>query len=390
VSGVPDRRTVAPGGLRILQTESSPNWGGQEERLLRESLWLRRNGHTVAIAAPRGSPLESKARAAGFEWYPLPAESHLSLTGILGMRRIGRHFRPDVVQTHSGKDSWLALWLLPLGVAIVRSRNISMPSRTGVMSGLIFRFGCHRVVAVSDLIKRDLIGMARVPEERVDVVGSAVDLSEFHPGRNGGGFRAEFGIPPDAPLFGVVAMLRGEKGQNIFLKAAIRAHRENPAFRFVIVGEPIASSDIGGRLRERIAKAFPNGDSPIVLTGFRTDVPEVMAALDVLVVPSLHEAQSLVIPQAFATRRAVIASRVGGIPELVSHGENGLLVDPKDADGLASAMLELGADAGTRARFGARGYELAIEELAFDRKMGQLMDSFGAAIAVSRRATRGR
>lgn len=378
----PSSTTDSP--LRILQTENSPNWGGQEERLLRESLWLRMRGHTVAISCPPGSLLARRAREAGFDVFGNTMASTFSLPAQARALKTVLRFRPDVVQTHSPKDAWLFAFCRLRGIAVVRSRNISMPDRMSWFRGFAYRHKCHRVVAASQAIARDIIGKARVQPDRVDVIGSGVDLREFHPGHDGSAFRAEFGIPSGAVLFGVVAMLRGEKGQRFFVEAAIAAHREDPSLRFVIVGEATAGSDLESRLRGMIAEHFPGGGSPVILTGHRSDIPRVMAALNVLVVPSFHEAQTLVIPQAFATQRTVIASRVGGIPELVHDGETGLLVEPKNSAALAAAMLRMARDQALRARLAAAAFALAQRELSFDHKMEQLVTSFRRALTAAR------
>ena len=133
------------------------------------------------------------------------------------------------------------------------------------------------------------------------------------------------------------------------------------------------------KLYEKIRRKFPWSPSPVTITGYREDVSQVMAALDVVVVPSLHDAQTIVIPEAFAAGRPVIASRVGGIPELVTHEENGLLVEPADNDALAAAMLRLLADPVLRNDLASAGHRLARRELSFERKTELLLDSYDKA-----------
>ena len=124
--------------------------------------------------------------------------------------------------------------------------------------------------------------------------------------------------------------------------------------------------------RKRLEKAFPNqppGEWPILMTGFRRDIPQAVAALDIVVVPSLAEAQSRIIPEAFAMRKAVIGSRVGGIPELIEDEVSGLLVPPKDGAALANAMRRLIDNRELRERLAAGGFRIATEQLALDQMM---------------------
>jgi glycosyltransferase involved in cell wall biosynthesis len=146
-------------------------------------------------------------------------------------------------------------------------------------------------------------------------------LEEFHPGLDGGEFRAEFKISPKSPLFGVIAMMRLEKGQRTFINAAAKVLSLVSDARFVIVGG--GGGSYVDRLYAKIRRTFPRSPAPVIITGYREDLSQVIAALDFVVVPSLREAQTIVIPQAFAAGKPVIASLVGGIPKLVRHEQNG-------------------------------------------------------------------
>jgi len=243
---------------------------------------------------------------------------------------------------------------------------------------MTYRLGCSRLIASAEFIKRDLVEVVGAPGSRVDVIGEGVDCTEFHPGIDGSSFRAEFDIRKEAPLFGVIAMIRGEKGHTCFIKAATQVIETIPEARFAIVGDGQAA--VVNKLRKMVSEHFRNRSCPIIFTGYRKDIPEVMAALDVLVVPSLHEAQTLVIPQAFATGRPVIASRVGGIPEIVEHERTGLLVSPRDDLGFASAMLRLAESPDLRRRLGSAALDFSRRELSFDGKMQLLLSSYHRAL----------
>src|SRR5881396_3059495 len=143
----------------------------------------------------------------------------------------------------------------------------------------------------------------------------------------------------NGPAIGLVANIRGSKGHNDFLDAALIVRRHVPAARFVIVGDGVGFDDVHRRVH---ALGLANH---VVMTGFRRDVPEVMAALDLLVLPSTRsEATSQVIPQALAVRTPVVATAVGGIPEIVKDGVTGRLVPPGEPDALARAILEMISD----------------------------------------------
>jgi glycosyltransferase involved in cell wall biosynthesis len=297
---------------------------------------------------------------------------------FLRFASIVRQWRPDIIHTRSGQDSTWGCFFHFSGYAVVRSRHITIPEQVSRHDAARYRFGCRRIIAAAHFIKRDLVSRVGVSDSRIDVAGEGVDLQEFHPGLNGAAFRAEIEVAPQSPLFGVVGMLRSEKGQRNFVNAAARVLKSIPKARFVIVGGGQGSymDSVNAKIRQKFSMA----PSPVVVTGYREDISHVMAALDVLVVPSLCEAQTIVIPQAFAAGKPVIASRVGGIPELVRHEESGLLVQPGDDQELTAAMLRLLGDPILRTDLASAGFRLARRELSFDEKAELVLKSYRKAL----------
>ena len=194
-----------------------------------------------------------------------------------------------------------------------------------------------------------------IAPERVVSISAGVDGERFHAGVSGASVRDELGLGR-APVVGLVANIRGSKGHNIFLEAARAVVASEPAARLLIVGDGVGFEEVSRRVRDM------GLDAHVRLTGFRRDIPEVMAALDVLVLPSIRsEAIPQVIPQALAVGTPVVASTVGGSPELIRDGENGRLVPPGDAKALADAILTLLGDP-ERARAMARAGQALIQE----------------------------
>lgn len=370
-----------PRPLSILMLESSRHWGGQEDRLIREARWLRQNGHRVTLACNEDAAIAPRARAAGVDVRPVPMRANADVPGLIRLANLVRSEKPDVLHAHSSKDAWFAFWFHRRGIPVVRSRHMTLPDTMRRGRRFIYRRGCRRLIASAQFIADNMRDSIGVPAGRIDVIGEGVDTEEFQPG-DGSAFRREFGIPSAAPLFAIVAMLRGEKGHRTLLHAAREVLRKHPDARFAVVGGPVASDSIELELREILREKFSGLDpQPVVMTGFREDIANVMRAIDCLVVPSAEEAQTLVIPQAFATRKPVIGSRVGGIPELVEEGVTGLLIPPQDPAALAAAMGTIIAQPVMAARLAQAGYELAHRELAIDNKMNLLLESYRKALA---------
>jgi glycosyltransferase involved in cell wall biosynthesis len=211
---------------------------------------------------------------------------------------------------------------------------------------------------------RQLVAAAGVPLERIVAVPPGVDTGRFHPGVSGDGVRAELGLT--GPVVGLVANIRGSKGHDVFLESAHAVLRAVPSARFLIVGDGVGYGDV-----ERRVAALGLAHA-VVMTGFRRDIPEVMAALDVLILPSLRsEASSQVIPQALAVGTPVVASAVGGSPELIESGVTGYLVPPGDATALAAAIVAMLADADGARAMARRGQARVTARFSMDAVMAR-------------------
>ena len=207
-----------------------------------------------------------------------------------------------------------------------------------------------------------------VDAAKIEVIGSAVDLEKFKPPRDRTKFRREIGIGDEIPLIGNVGMIRPDKGQLELVKAAPIVLEKWPDARFVIVGQGTGILKRGINVRNAIDRA--GFADKIIMAGYRWDTPDVYAACDMIVIASLRtEASPIVLREAFASGRPLIATRVGDIPEIVRDRENGLLIEPGNTQALASAILEFISDPGLAARCAANGLRYATENFSFDKMM---------------------
>lgn len=208
------------------------------------------------------------------------------------------------------------------------------------------------VVAVSDSIRKEL-EREGVRREKVNLIANGIDVRSF---RNARPTLSEELNKHRGPLIGTVGRLIPQKGVEFFLTAARRVIDEIPDALFAIVGAGSAGPDL-----ERMAKGLGLGDR-VLFTGVRTDMPGVYASLDIFVLPSLDEGMPMVLLEALASGCAVIATKVGAVPNLVVSGETGILVEPGDANGLAKAMISLVSDRALRMSVAARGMALVDRE----------------------------
>lgn len=362
--------------MRLCHTESSTGWGGQEIRVLAEAACLRGRGHEVLILCRPGSALAGRARETGLPLCLDRMAFAQDPRAILRMLGIFRRFRPQVVITHSSVDSWCAgLAARLLGIPIVRMRHLSVPLRANALSRVVYTRLSDRVITTGETI-RDLLIALGVSPEKVLSVPTGVDLRAFDPARaDGMRLRAELGVSREVPLLGVIAVLRSWKGHLGFLNALALVRRCCPEARAVLVGEGPFRSVIEAGVRER--------DLGLAVTflGQREDIPAILAALDVVVSASTGAEgvpQSLL--QALAMARPVVATGVGGVPEVIRAGVTGWLVPPADAVALSGAILEALGDWVTARRLADQGKKQVEAEHSLDR-MGERVEAIYAALA---------
>lgn len=216
------------------------------------------------------------------------------------------------------------------------------------------------MLSVSEVLRENLHRTFDFPKERIQVVRNGVDLSRFDFSRNGVDYRARLGLPPEALVFGAVGRLVPVKAYPVLLKAAKLVFREIPAAHLAIVGD--------GPLRHELvhlARDYNMMDR-VHFLGARKDVSEILRALDVYVLCSESEGMSNTILEAMASGRPVVATAVGGNPELVVDGETGLLVPPNHPHHLATALAKLLREPARRQCLGQRGRQRVEERFSLE------------------------
>jgi glycosyltransferase involved in cell wall biosynthesis len=353
--------------VNILYVESSRSWGGQEYRTCLEINWLNAHGHQAWLVCNPDSQVHSKASELGTRLVTMPLHSRVDPACSWRLWRFCRRNKIELLKTYSSKGHWLCLPLYLCGIPLSRARCITDPIGTKGRA-FVFKHGCSQIVADASVIKRHLVEEHGVNPTKVEVIGSAVDLEKFKPTRDRMKFRREIGVDEDTPLIGNVGMIRPDKGQLVLVEAARLVLEQRPDARFVIVGQGTGILKRGINVRNAIDKA--GFADKIIMAGYRWDTPDVYAACDMIVIASLHtEASPIVLREAFASGRPLIATKVGDIPEIVQHRHNGLLIEPGDSRALADAIMEFICDPKLAAYYAANGLRYATEHFSFDKMM---------------------
>jgi len=353
--------------VNILYVESSRSWGGQEYRTCLEINWLNAHGHQAWLACNPGSQVHSKASELGTRVLTMSLRSRVDPLCSWRLWRFCRRNKINLLKTYSSKDHWLCLPLYLCGIPLSRARCITDPIGSKGRA-FVFKHGCSQIVADASVIKRQLVEEHRVDPAKIEVIGSAVDLEKFKPPRAGTKFRREIGVGDNIPLIGNVGMIRPDKGQLVLVEAAHLVLQKRPDARFVIVGQGTGILKRGINVRHAIDQA--RLADKIIMAGYRWDTPDVYAACDMIVIASLRtEASPIVLREAFASGRPVIATKVGDIPEIIENRQNGLLIQPGDSQALAAAILEFIFDPKLATHCAANGLRYATEHFSFDKMM---------------------
>jgi len=363
--------------LRILHTEASTGWGGQEIRILDESAGLRARDHDVQIAAPADAPIFAAAERRNIPVHPVAFDKR-SLSSLMTFVRLVRQLRPDIIVTHSSSDSWIAAVTTRIPssrAAIVRTRHLSTPVAAGILNRWLYGDVPARVVTTGEAIREHLIATLGLSSDAVVSVPTGADIARFHPGDRAAA-RARLGLADAGPIVGIVATLRSWKGHR-FLVSAMNDPRLAPA-RLVIVGDgpqdpalrkQAAASGVGGR---------------IVFAGQQEDVVPWLQAFDVFVLPSTgNEGVPQALMQAMATGLPVVTTAIGAIPELVRNGETGLVVPTENAAALADTIARLLADEKLAARLGAAGREHVSKSFTTNSMLDNMEAIFYDAVRAS-------
>jgi glycosyltransferase involved in cell wall biosynthesis len=302
---------------------------------------LRARGHEVLLACQPASAPAREAAARGIATLEVPMRGDLDLAAARALRRGMRAHAVELVHLHTGRANWLgglAAWRA--GVPAVSTRRMDRRVKRNWKTRLVYGKLVLRTAAISPAVLARL-AQAGVPAVRTRLIWSSVDPARLAPTRPAAELRAELGAAPDDVVLLALGALVERKGFDLLLAAFAGL----PArARLWIAGEGPERAALAARLGARAR-----------LLGQRTDVPDLLAACDVFVMPSRAEGLGVAALEAMAAGRAVVASRVGGLGEAVVHERTGLLVPPDDAPALAAALLALVEDADLRARYSAAG-----------------------------------
>lgn len=319
---------------------------------------LRARGHENVLAGVPGGAPGIAARERGFEVVEVPMRNDLDWPAVGRLRAAIEAERIDLVHLHTGRANWLGGWAARrAGRPAITTRRMDRRVKRGWRTRLIYGRLVRRVAAISPAVLRCL-HEGGVPEAMTRLVWSSVDPASLAPTRSRDEVRAALEVPGSAPFVLAAGALVERKGFDVLVDAFALLQVAGAILWIAGEGDPAA-------LKKRVERHGLAGR--VRLLGRRNDVPDLLAAADVFAMPSRAEGLGIAALEAMAAGLPVVASRVGGLGEVVLDGETGRLVPPGDAAALARALDEVLGDATLRVRLGAAGRARVQAEFTADR-----------------------
>ncbi len=362
---VPRPQVASGDRIRVVEVLATGTSGGAQEHVVGLVSRMDQARFDVSVVSLSPGSAARKLERAGFDVLVIDEHDDAIATGALAAHLVD--VRPDIIHNHMyraelvGTRAAIALGEVghrrPYIVSTVHSSRVRSEEDREMLR--VLTPAMDQLIAVSKMIEDKLVAEGRTTAP-ITRIYNGVDLSRYERVEACCTLPDEYGMEPGSQIVGVVARLEPEKGHPTLLEAWPQVLRAVPDAYLLIVGEGSRREALEAQTRDlRIAHR-------VVFTGRRDDVPSVTAAFDVAVLPSYREAQGLSVLEALALSRPVVASNVGGIPEMITDGVNGVLVPPHDPDALAAAIIRLLRDHPFADTLGRAGHDMVHDRFCID------------------------
>lgn len=332
------------GRIKVLHIIGGGEFGGAEQHLLTLLNHLDKNIFDVHVVCLFTEPFASLVKKAGFTAHVFSMNNKLDIKPIWQMAELIRKENYNIVHTHgvranllgrlAAKKAGCAHIVTTVHSVLAFDYNKAIVRYINKICERLTRGITERFITVCKMLERHLVAEG-IPGEKIVTIHNGIEIQNYTPELSGLHIRHEFGIDPDKIVIGVIARLHPVKGHKYLLKSVAELVKINQKVVLLLAGTGPCRKEL-----EDIALNLGIKNN-IIFAGFRKDIPEIISASDFLVLPSLSEGLSLTIVEGMAMKKAVIATAVGGTPEIITSGHDGLLVSPADESSLKEAIQRL-------------------------------------------------
>jgi sugar transferase (PEP-CTERM/EpsH1 system associated) len=364
------------GGLKVAHVVISLDIGGLERIVVDLVRQGRERGHEVAVVCvERPGRLAARAEELGARLYCLNKRPGIRPGAFGRLRDVLREFRPDVIHSHTiGGLFYVGPAARALGVPLVvhteHINNVRHPNSSRLarwrrrwlmrLSGAF----CDRFFCVSQDIADELAARRIIPRSKLCVLLNGIDTAHIGRPTDRAGLRRALGIPAAAPVVGNVARLNPVKCQNVLIRAFARLRPRFPEARLLLVGDGPCRSEL-----ERLAAGLGVADA-VHFAGYQAEPERYLQIMNVFALTSSLEGLPLAVLEAWAAGLPAVASSVGGVPDLIVHGHNGLLFPPGDEAALVGCLAEFLGDPARAARVGEEARQEVVSRYDLRRMAG--------------------
>jgi glycosyltransferase involved in cell wall biosynthesis len=316
--------------MNILFFDATREWSGGANRLFLFSKELIKRGHRVVVCTPPGNEMSKRLAAEVIPFFNIAPRSDINLLVVPEIIRMIREHHIDILDIYSPKFYWIGAVAAKMsGKPVIITRNVPFRKKglKRQLNKLLYGVLADKVIAISDKIKRELIEDYQLDPRSIDVIYDGLDTARF-----------DIPLPSsDKPTktVGVVSRLVFGKGLECFVDAMPEIVRSMPNARFLIAGSGPAEEP----LRQKVSEY--NLEDRVTFAGFRHDIPQLLGELDITVTPSPEEGMSMSALESMASGRPVVATTGGGLIDIISTMENGVIVQKDDPKALADGVIAL-------------------------------------------------
>ncbi len=331
---------------KIVHTTCHTGWGGLEKRVYNESVWMKENGHTVIIVAPKDTPLFTKAKEYGFKTYPVNFKRLSIVKDYNFLKNILSNEKPDIINTHGKKDSKLALYAAKKTKVPCRilSRHISAHVKNSWYNRKLYKKLCHYIFTTADYTTKHLKKVFKLKDMQVFSMPSGIIEPEILMEKDiaRAALISELGLDGDTKFIGFVGRVSKDKGIDTLLHAFKNIRHRLPGFHVALVGD---GTDEYLRHLKSLAQKLQI-ENLVHFTGFKEDVWPYYRALECKVLPSINikgipfEGVPQVLLEAMLCECPVIGSDSGGIVDIIDNEKTGLLFKASDSKDLEEKILQ--------------------------------------------------